>query len=192
MSDLSVNAWPLAYVDQLTPRPLESIHRVVIHCTELPDLTTAREFGEQVRHADGTGNSGHFYIDRDGSVHAFVPVDRMAHHVRGGNEHSVGIELVNTGRYPNWFDSRWQNMTEPYPEAQIEALTALLDTLCAELPALQHIAGHEDLDTAEVAASDDPDRTVARKRDPGPQFPWPRLMQKTTLMRGTSRPPAAG
>ena len=100
---------------------------MVIHCTELPDLATAREYGERVLYAEsGTGNSGHYYIDRDGRCHRYVAPDRIAHHVRGYNPRSIGIELVNSGRYPHWLDSRHQAMDEPYPDAQIDALIALL------------------------------------------------------------------
>ena len=180
---------PLPYEARLEPRPLAQVDLVVIHCTELPDLATAREFGERVLYeprADGgggTGNSGHFYVDRDGSVHRWVTLDRVAHHVRGYNARSVGIELVNTGRHPDWLDSRHQSMDEPYTDAQIEALIALLRQLQATLPSLRLIAGHEDLDTAEVAASDDASLQVRRKRDPGPRFPWDRVLDATTLER---------
>jgi N-acetylmuramoyl-L-alanine amidase len=175
---------PLPYADLLQARSLGDIDLVVVHCTELPDLATARTYGERVLHPDsGTGNSGHFYIDRDGSVHAWVPLERVAHHVRGYNARSLGIELVNTGRFPDWLDSRHQAMDEPYAEAQLDALVGLLQALCVELPALRHIAGHEDLDRERVAASDDPTRQVPRKRDPGPRFPWPRVLGAVPLQR---------
>ncbi|GAB2610913.1 N-acetylmuramoyl-L-alanine amidase [Novilysobacter erysipheiresistens] len=180
---------PLPYEVRLEPRELAQVDLVVIHCTELPDLATAREYGERVLYevrADGgggTGNSGHFYIDRDGSVHRWVGLDRVAHHVRGYNARSVGIELVNTGRYPDWLDSRRQAMDEPYSEAQMVALVALLRQLQAGLPSLRWIAGHEDLDTIEVAASDDASRQVRRKRDPGPRFPWARVLAAVDLQR---------
>jgi hypothetical protein len=113
-------AWqiaPLAYVERLDARPIDAIALVVIHCTELPDLAEARVAGERALYPSGTGNSGHFYIDRDGQVHVWVPLDRVAHHVRGHNAHSVGIELVNRGRYPDWLASGSQQMDEPYPPA---------------------------------------------------------------------------
>lgn len=178
-----VRDWPLPYVDRLAARDPATIDLVVIHCTELPDLATAREYGERVLHPSGSGNSGHFYIDRDGSVHRFVPVARIAHHVRGCNERALGIELVNRGRWPDWLDSRRQTMTEPYPDAQIAALCALLQLLRAQLPQLRHIAGHEDLDTGAVPASDDATRSVRRKLDPGPLFPWPRVLAQVDLQR---------
>ena len=175
---------PLPYVARLDARPIAQVGLVVIHCTELPDLATAREYGERVLYADsGTGNSGHFYVDRDGSVQRWVPEDRVAHHVRGQNPHSVGIELVNTGRWPRWLDAAHQAMDEPYPDAQVEALIALLGHLRATLPALRDIAGHEDLDRDRVPATDDPSVTVARKRDPGPLFPWDKVLAAVPLRR---------
>lgn len=175
---------PLPYEARLEPRDAESVDLVVIHCTELPDLATAREYGERVLYpASGTGNSGHYYVDRDGSVHRYVEPLRTAHHTRGYNPRSVGIELVNTGRYPNWLHSRHQAMDEAYTPAQIEALIALLAQLRVQLPALRWIAGHEDLDTTRVEASDDPTVLVQRKLDPGPQFPWARVLDACGLER---------
>ncbi|HET8819707.1 MAG TPA: N-acetylmuramoyl-L-alanine amidase [Xanthomonadaceae bacterium] len=182
---------PLSYEARLQPRALDAIDLVVIHCTELPDLATAREYGERVQHPEtGTGNCGHYYVDRDGRVEQWVDPARVAHHVRGHNAHSVGIELVNLGRYPHWLDSRHQVMTEPYPDAQVEALVMLLQHLQATLPNLRHIAGHEELDTAEVPATDDPGTTVRRKRDPGVMFPWARVLLATGA--NFARGPAPG
>ena len=173
----------LPYVVQLEHRAIERIDLAVIHCTELPDLATAREYAQRLLYPSGTGNSGHYYIDRDGRVLRYVPDDRIAHHVRGLNPRSVGIELVNTGRYPHWLDSRHQAMDAPYPDPQIDALVALLHELAARLPALRHIAGHEDLDRDQETAFDDPNILVARKLDPGPLFPWPEVMRQVTLER---------
>ena len=174
----------LPYASKLDPRPLSQVDLLVIHCTELPDLATARDYGERVLYPDsGTGNSGHWYIDRDGGCTQYVPHTRIAHHVRGCNPRSVGIELVNTGRWPHWLDSRHQAMDEPYPDAQIDALLMLVAHLRYELPALRYIAGHEDLDTGTEPASDDPSLRVQRKRDPGPLFPWPHVLETTDLQR---------
>ena len=68
------------------------------------------------------------------------------------------------------------------------ALLALLQVLRREIPPLAFIAGHEDLDTSTVAAADDPARSVARKRDPGPLFPWQRVLDAS----GLERLPASG
>lgn len=178
---------PLPYVDRLSARDPTAIDLVVIHCTELPDLATARACGERIVHSSGTGNSGHYYVDRDGSVSRYVPDARVAHHVRGHNEHSIGVELVNIGRWPDWLDSRRQTMTEPYPDAQIGALIGLVAHLREILPNLRYIAGHEDLDTGMVAASDDATQRVCRKLDPGPHFPWSRVVAACGLQRMEAR-----
>ncbi len=179
----TIHDQPLPYVERLAERPAAAVDLAVIHCTELPDLASARDYGERVLYDSGTGNSGHYYIDRDGQVYRYVPGTRVAHHVRGYNPRSIGIELVNRGRYPDWLDSRRQAMTEPYPAAQVAALRALLSQLRHDYPNLRHIAGHEDLDTARDPASDDPRRQVARKRDPGPLFPWGEVLDGLGLER---------
>ena len=183
-SSLPLHETPLPYAARLQSRPEAQVDLVVIHCTELPDLAMAREFGERVLYeATGTGNSGHYYIDRDGTAHRWVDAGHVAHHTRGYNARSIGIELVNIGRYPLWLDAEHQAMDEPYSEAQVAALVALLQTLQGELPSLRFIAGHEDLDTTEVEANDDPTRRVRRKRDPGPLFPWQRVLASIGLER---------
>jgi N-acetylmuramoyl-L-alanine amidase len=175
---------PLPYELKLDARPLSQIDLIVIHCTETPTLASARDFGERVLYeGSGTGNSGHYYIDRDGRILLYVRPDRIAHHVRGYNPRSIGIELVNTGRYPHWRDSKHQAMDEAYPEAQIVALLALLAQLRQQFPSVKFIAGHEDLDREMEVAIDDPSAQVPRKRDPGPLFPWERVMKSVTWER---------
>lgn len=178
---------PLSYTQRLECRRNDDIDLVVIHCTELPDMATARIFGEKIHHPESrTGNSGHFYVDRDGSIEQWVPMDRVAHHVRGFNSKSVGIELVNMGRYPDWFKSDHQQVTEPYPDIQLEALAALLNQLEKELPALKNISGHSDLDTDMLPSEDRPEIEIRRKIDPGPLFPWSVIMDRIYLDRITT------
>ncbi len=185
---ITIHDQPLPYVAQLSERPASAVELVVIHCTELSDLAEARRYGEKALYTNGTGNSGHYYIDRDGTIYRYVPGTRMANHVRGYNPQSIGIELVNRGRYPRWWDSRQQQMTEPYTEAQVGALRALLAQLRNDFPNLRQIAGHEDLDTAMIPASDDPSREIHRKLDPGPLFPWNEVLAGSGLQRiGTDR-----
>ena len=175
---------PLPYEGRLEARPAAQVDLVVIHCTELPDLAMARRFGEEVLYpATQTGNSGHYYVDRDGAVYQYISPARVAHHTRGYNPRSIGIELVNLGRYPAWLAAGHQAMDEPYPSAQVDALVSLLQVLRGTHPSLRLIAGHEDLDATEVEASDDPRRMVRRKRDPGPRFPWDRVLAAVPLAR---------
>lgn len=167
----------LPYFSALESRKVEDIDLVVIHCTELPDLATAREYGKRILYREsGTGNSGHYYIERSGMIHQWIPVDRIAHHVRGFNSRSIGIEMVNKGRYPDWYDSRSQEMEEPYSAESIRNLEFLLADLKDKLPRLEWIAAHESLDVSRVPSSNDPDVMVYRKTDPGPLFPWHELL----------------
>ncbi|HET6565730.1 MAG TPA: N-acetylmuramoyl-L-alanine amidase [Xanthomonadales bacterium] len=186
---------PLPYEQLLAHRSLDQVDLLVIHCTELPDLATARQFGEKILYpaADnrvpapddslGTGNSGHYYIDRDGSIEQWVSNARIAHHVRSYNPRSIGIELVNRGRYPHWFHANHQQMTEPYPQLQVAALVQLVNVLQESLPELRWIAGHAELDMERVAASNDASIMIQRKLDPGPLFPWPQVLASCRLQR---------
>jgi len=174
----------LAYSERLQARELTDIVGIVIHCTETPDLTIAREYGKIIHYQQSqTGNSGHFYIDVDGRIELYVPLQRIAHHVSGHNKNTIGIELVNRGRYPHWLHSQSQQMTSPYPAEQIAALILLLRQLQQQLPSLSWIAGHEALDQRLVNASDNPNVRVRRKLDPGPMFPWQQIMQNSKLER---------
>ncbi|MBT8063013.1 MAG: N-acetylmuramoyl-L-alanine amidase [Xanthomonadales bacterium] len=175
---------PLSYQSRLDKRDADVLDLVVIHCTELPDLATAREYGERIRYeTSGTGNSGHFYIDRDGRIECWVEPLRVAHHVRHYNRRSIGIELVNRGRWPDWYAAADQQMTEPYTAEQTDALRGLLAGLTDQFPGLQWIAGHEDLDRGSVPASDVAAEQVRRKCDPGPLFPWGEILEGTALRR---------
>ncbi len=181
---MDITLRPLEYQQCLQLREAKHIKRVVMHCTELPDLKSAREYANKIHYPkSASGNSGHFYIDRDGSVEQWVDPLRVAHHVTDLNNDSIGIELVNLGRYPRWFDSQQQQPSENYPEPQIQALIVLLKQLAVAFPNLHEIAGHQDLDTREVAASDNGQLQVQRKIDPGPLFPWQQLLSAIPLER---------
>ena len=182
MIDIPIQDWPLPYEERLAERTPSAIDLVVIHCTELPDLAMAREYGERIRYEDTqTGNSGHYYIDRDGRTLRFVGDLRVAHHTFQFNPRSIGIELVNIGRYPDWNDSRHQAMTEPYTAAQIKSLLGLLKHLRDAYPNLHWIAGHDVLDQRKEPSSDNPDLLLPRRIDPGPMFPWDEVIASSGL-----------
>ena len=184
MPAIVIQDWPLPYEERLDTRPASAIDLIVVHCTELPDLKLARDFGEKIRYVEkGTGNSGHYYVDRDGAVFRFVSDTRVANQTFGYNTRSIGIELINRGRYPYWNDTRHQAFTEPYTQEQIDALRALLGQLRNDLPNLRWIAGHEDLDRRLEPASDDPATMLPRRQDPGPLFPWGEVLDGSGLER---------
>lgn len=180
--DLVIHDWPLPYESRLHERKLSDIDLVVIHCTELPDMKMTREYGERVHYPNlGTGNSGHYYIEENGTVYRFVAPERVANHTVGYNTRSIGIEMFNAGRYPHWGDSRYQAFTVPYTKEQINSLLALLRKLRADIPSLRYISGHEDLDRRLEPASDDPKIMLPRRQDPGPLFPWNEIVPAAGL-----------
>lgn len=112
--------------------------------------------------------SAHFLIGRDGKITQLVDTDHIAWHAgrseywgrKSVNKFSLGIELENLGNLNGDF--------EPFPDAQIEALLALINGLLYVYPSIKDIVGHCD-----VAPN--------RKIDPGPLFPWPFLDKLRTF-----------
>ena len=172
----------LPYNHKLDSRDVNSIELLVIHCTELPNIETAREYGEKIHYQSGTGNSGHYYISKQGDVYQWVENNRIAHLVKDHNNHSIGIELDNLGRFPNWHKTNAQIMHDEYPQKQIDALVVLIHKLQKQLPNLKYITGHEDLDTRLIKSENDPEVYIRRKMDPGKLFPWAQVMQKINLI----------
>ena len=105
--------------------------------------------------------SAHYLVGRDGTVYQLVDERDRAWHAgasRWGadediNSASIGIELDNDG-------------AEPYPEAQLTALLALLADLKSryDIPR-ENFLGHGDV-------------APGRKVDPGALFPWRTLAER--------------
>ncbi len=106
--------------------------------------------------------SSHYVIDEDGQITRLVPEERRAWHagisywrgMRGLNDGSIGIEIVNPGH-------EWGY--RPFPDAQIAATIDLSQAILARhaIPP-GNVVAHSDIA---------PDR----KQDPGELFPWARL-----------------
>jgi len=106
--------------------------------------------------------SAHWLVDEAGGVVQLVDEERAAWHAGvsawrgrvGLNGRSIGIEIVNGGH---------DFGLPPYPDAQIEAVTALSREVIARwsIPAVNVVA-HSDV-------------APMRKYDPGERFPWARL-----------------
>lgn len=130
---------------------------VMIHHTSQSSLAqTIRTF--QLPH---TKVSSHYVIGRDGRVVQMLNDYMRAWHAGRGkwgnitdmNSVSIGIELDNNGR-------------EPFPDDQINALLALLDTLKTRYRIPQkNFIGHADF-------------APGRKNDPNVFFPWRRLAER--------------
>jgi N-acetylmuramoyl-L-alanine amidase len=108
--------------------------------------------------------SSHYLVEEDGRVFRLVDEARRAWHAgvsfwkgeRDVNGRSIGIEIVNPGHEFGY---------RPYPEAQIQALIALLSEIRTRWTIDDaRILGHSDV-------------APARKADPGELFPWRRLAE---------------
>jgi len=130
---------------------------VIIHHTAQHSLAqTIRTF--QLEH---TKVSAHYVIGKDGRVVQMLNDYLRSWHagrskwgnVTDMNSVSLGIELDNNGR-------------EPFPEAQVNALMTLLDTLKTKyrIP-FTNFLGHADV-------------APGRKNDPSTFFPWKRLAER--------------
>ncbi len=129
---------------------------VMIHHTAQDSLAqTVKTF-----HSAKAGVSSHYVIGRDGKIVQMVNDLFRGHHAGAGkwgndtdlNSSSIGIELDNNGT------------TDPWSDAQINALIALLTTLkdTYKIPQANFI-GHMDY-------------APTRKNDPS-RFPWKKLAQ---------------
>lgn len=128
--------------------------------------------------------SVHYIIGRDGTVHAFVPEDRVAWHAGSGewagdekytnkmNHYAIGIELAAIGsRYDmatyltkEEYDQLDDDLLG-YTDEQYTALKALIEDICTRhnIPMdRDHVIGHEDYSS--------------NKTDPGELFDWDRII----------------
>lgn len=82
----------------------------------------------------------HYVIRRDGTLEAGRPLDQAGAHVRGHNQHSIGICLVGG------LSEDGKRADPNYTEAQLATLERTLRNATAAFPAAE-IVGHRDLDS---------------------------------------------
>lgn len=149
------------------PPRTQAIDMVVIHTTGGPTCdpksgrpvwVRAGTLAASMRFIEAHPKLGiHYMIDRDGTLRRSVPEDQVAHHVFGHSARSIAIELINDG-----------DGVDPFPEAQIQAVTALIQDIAQRRGLTrQAVRRHSDLDRTLMPC----DRTQRRKVDPGPAFP---------------------
>ncbi len=138
------------------PRPAGAvIDHLVLHYTGMQSAKAAL-----ARLCDPVAKvSSHYVVDEDGTVHALVDEGLRAWHagisfwrgVRGLNDRSVGIEIVNPGHEFGY---------RAFPAAQMNAVAALCREILGRHPIpARNVVGHSDIA---------PDR----KQDPGELFAW--------------------
>lgn len=106
----------------------------------------------------------HYVIDMSGRVEAGVPEDQIANHARGNNADSIGIELVNRG-----------DGVDVYPDLQLGMLVAALRSIMQRwgIPK-SGVVGHASVDQRHFECAG---RQIKTKQDPGPAFPWERVLK---------------
>jgi N-acetylmuramoyl-L-alanine amidase len=161
------------------PTRTQTINMVVIHSTGGP--TCNAKTGQMMWVKSGTLAANmrfieahpklgiHYMIDRDGTLVRSVPEDQVAHHVFGHSARSIAIELINDG-----------DGMDPYPEAQLSAVTALIQDIAKRRGITrQGIKRHSDLDVGVMPC----DRSKRRKVDPGAAFPFEAVLDAAFAAR---------
>lgn len=105
----------------------------------------------------------HYVIDKSGWIEAGVPENQIANHAKGNNRDSIGIELVNRG-----------DGVDTYTEQQLGMLVAALRSITKRWGILKSgIVGHSSVDKRYFECGG---RRIKTKPDPGPAFPWNRVL----------------
>lgn len=115
---------------------MRTIDHIIIHCAATsPDMNIGAEEIDQWHRERGWDGIGyHFVIRRSGLVEEGRSLDKAGAHVRGHNEHSIGICLVG-GK--DQFD---------YTMAQMKSLDTLVHSLLRDFPGAE-IKGHQEFDS---------------------------------------------
>lgn len=119
------------------------IHRkielLVIHCSATPEGSQLTpEALKRMHLARGFSDTGyHYYITRDGRLHACRPLEQPGAHVKGYNRHSIGI------CYEGGLDRQGRPCDTRTP-LQREALRRLVGQLARQFPGAR-VCGHRDL-----------------------------------------------
>lgn len=140
---------------------------IVIHYTGTEDGKTAEDYYlDKIKDNNAGRISPHYMIDKDGSITQYVDESNRAWHAGKSfwknetdvNSASIGIELVNNG-------------IEPFDDHQIESLI----TLCKKIKRKYGIDDHDIIGHSDIAPG--------RKSDPGPLFPWGKLISSLNNYR---------
>jgi N-acetyl-anhydromuramyl-L-alanine amidase AmpD len=194
----SGTTYTLRFVDDWLPRsvqrdrqPTATVDMIMLHfCSDViqkPDNPYNPK--RIVDIFTSAGVSAHYLVDREGTVHRFVPEQKVAYHAGRGhldwmpertnrlNEYAIGIEMLNVS---SWKDMQIFMSKEKYDafaakhpdwigytDAQYAAVKALIAEIRKRHPQIpfdrHHIIGH-----SEYAGS-------ARRTDPGELFDYTRV-----------------
>ena len=118
---------------------MRRIDLIIIHCTaSRPNQSISLEQLDKMHKARGWKCCGyHYYITRDGVVHAGRPLHIVGAHATGYNAHSIGI------CYEGGLDIRGRPADTRTSE-QKDTLLKLLERLKTDYPQIR-VVGHRDL-----------------------------------------------
>ncbi len=106
----------------------------------------------------------HYVIDKNGNVEGGVPENQIANHAKGNNADTIGIELVNRG-----------DGIDEYTELQLGMLVAALRSIMKRWGVKKSgILGHSAVDNRYFQCGG---KKIKTKPDPGPAFPWDRVLE---------------
>jgi len=188
---ITLHSAELAARDRWRPREATSINAIVIHSVggpaciagavtfrPIPFRDDDAMFWRKVMLAAPSADA-HYVIGRSGRVAEIMPITQIANHTVGVNDISVGIELVNRG-----------DGAEPYGEAQIASLVALIRDIRGRVPAIpfENIVLHSEIDQRTCVCSG---VTYHRRPDPGANFPFDQVLAAARLAGDGTRRPAS-
>lgn len=186
-----VTVWPGAVEDYLLPLEEFSWERIAAPEYVMLHFTSAVvPHPEDPFHMDYIRQifveydlSVHYIVDRDGTVHCYIPEDRVAWHAGAGswkgeekyendmNQYAIGIELVAIGSQADMADyltpEDYQAMDDSlkgFTPEQYAALRLLVADICSRngIPMdRSHVIGHQEYNPG--------------KNDPGELFDWSQL-----------------
>jgi len=155
----------------------EDIRRIVIHCTESTErangaIGVARWFANpwDGRKKKWIQASAHIAIDDKNTV-LCVPLEREAWHARGGNEGTIGIELVGSASQTReqWLDE--------YSDSVLHRAARVVAQLCIdyEIPLIMinemnYFTTPKGITTHRVVTA--ANKIAGGHTDPGPNWPW--------------------
>ncbi len=172
---------PYAFIESpnSTSATGRAIRVVVIHTMEIPERDDAAQVCARWFANPASEVSAHYCVDAETTIQC-VHEDDIAWHARGGNTNSIGIELAG------YAGQRTLGWSDAFSRAVVERAATLVADVCARhgipirrlhaadlVAGRRGIAGHADVSAA-FRKSD--------HWDPGPDFPWERLLR---LARGS-------
>lgn len=120
---------------------MRDINLIVVHCSATRcnhPYTQQQLYHDHVEVNHWRYIGYHYYITRDGMVHACRPVERMGAHARGYNGHSIGI------CYEGGLNEQGC-IADTRTPAQKAAMRQLILQLHERFPAIRKVLGHRDL-----------------------------------------------